>query len=224
MKEPRPGTKKASVFATYIAKGETAALKQAEELELSKGTAPSWFSEWRRTLAAEKGRGTIPARAVKERATIAKAQPDGAKATKEATGFRPRATINSPPYPYDAHFRFASRVAAQNAIEGVSRHAGVDKRCYVVLEENGKFAIAPAFIEEINGGKAPSFTKGAIVFDLTIRDSRAKVTASGPYQTELVYLTGPRAKMEAIIPNKYLTQLDEVIETPPAKKRARIKK
>lgn len=148
---------------------------------------------------------TRPKTARKVRAVIkpppAKKAPANAAPAKGA-----RVKINKPPPEFAPHFKYGSRDAALIGIEHLARRIGCSPKAFHVLEEGVRYAIAPAHHK--TNGAPPQFKKGETVFDIVIPNSRAKVLDSGPYQTELRYLTGMYAKEDRIIPNVYLTRLE----------------
>lgn len=52
-KPPKPGSRKRQVYDALVKSGRPAAIKLAKKLELSEGTAKSWFGAWARQAQAE---------------------------------------------------------------------------------------------------------------------------------------------------------------------------
>jgi hypothetical protein len=99
----------------------------------------------------------------------------------------------------------------------LARRTVASERAYHVLEENGKFAIAPASYKP--EGPIPQFKRGMTVMDTVIPDSRAIVKEAGPEQSVVKYEDG----REQTIPNVYLIEVAPVEKKATTKTKPRVK-
>ena len=198
MQRPKDGSRKAEIFDAFMEHGMKAAEKKAIKLDIKASTLRSWTSEWARrknedvTNVPAQKRERLPEKTTRERLPEA-----------------------------DAHFRFKSREAAEKALLAQAKNCGVRPRALTVLENDGRFAIAPVWRK---GMPIPQFKKGDVVYGLFMCDSKAKVTDAGPEQSVVRYVKESPVKSrprEECVPNYYLWHAAE-IEAKPTSKRERL--
>lgn len=198
MQRPKDGSRKATIFDAFMAKGFDAAKKLAIKLDIKESTLKSWASEWER----RKGEAVTNAPPVITRERL----PDDVKPEPGA---------------FDPHFRFKTREAAETQLAAICKRNSVRPRAFTVLENDGRFAIAPAWKK---GQPIPQFKKGEIVYGLFMVDSKAKITEPGPEQSMIRYVKESSSKArpkEECVPNYYLW-LPKEIEEKPVSKRERL--
>ena len=181
MKAPREGSRKAQVYEIFHDKGFDAAVAFALTIGLKAGTVKSWSGTW--------GRGG--------KAPLSPARSKGGNGAQG--GGTERST--SEREPYSPHYRYGTREAAVRAMIDLARRTVANERAYHVLEEGGKFAVAPASYKP--EGPIPQFKRGMTVMDTVIPDSRAIVVEAGPQQSVVKYEDG----REQTIPNVYLYEV-----------------
>lgn len=201
---------KSRVFAAYSANGKKPAMALAEELGLLKHTVRSWFSVWGRdgfppggpeVKAEPKAKKPVKAKVLRRARIVKKSDAD---TKKKKTVFTRDSQTKCEPY-----FKYGSREMAERAILLLTKDLGMRKEALHVIEENGRFAIAPAHHKR-KDGPIPTFKTGTTVFDITIPNSRATVIKAGPEVSEVRYdADGPYGKQERNISNIYLTELEE---------------
>jgi len=200
MLRPREGSRKAQIFDAFMNDGAKSAEKLATKLEIKASTLKSWTSEWSR----KSGEGVTSSPVKRERL------PDD----------KPR--DNPKPGEFDPHFRYKSREEGERALIAHAKRAGIRANAFTVLENDGRFAIAP--IHTVKKRPYPQFKKGDTVYGLFMVDSKAKVTGPGPEQSMIRYVKESSAKArprEECVPNYYLW-LPSEIEDKPASKRERL--
>lgn len=202
MQRPKDGSRKAQIFDAFMAPGEIAArekaaAKLATKLDIKPSTLKSWLSEWARR-SGETITNASP--------TIKRERLPGSPETAPKPG------------EFDPHFRFKSREAAEKALISQARHCGIRTKALTILENDGRFAIAPSWRK---GMPIPQFKKGDIVYGMFMVDSKAKVTAPGPEQSMIRYVKESSAKSrprEECVPNYYLWLPSEIEEKPTSKR------
>lgn len=120
--------------------------------------------------------------------------------------------------PYEPQFRFESREKAWSHAVSQARRCGFSEANFHILEEGGKFAVAP--ISYKPPGEVPTFEKGDTVMDTIIKDSRAKVIEAGPEVCVVEYESKKLYTTPQTIPNVYLYKVSdlEAANAKPAKK------
>jgi len=170
------GSRKAEVYETFHKDGLDAAMKKGNKLGLKAGTVKSWCSGWQ---------------------GHERAAPRTTRATHKVET-KPVTRSNE----FEPWFKHSSRQEAERHRDAICNRSGCHKKAFHIIEENGRFAVAPAHVK---GGPIPTFEKGDIVFDTTMPDRRGKVIAAGPEQTEVRYAD----KSTAIVPNYYLHKFEK---------------
>jgi hypothetical protein len=180
----KEGSRKAAIYDAFIEAGGgegglKVAYKRAEKLGIKAGTVKSWASGWLKgVLRPEK---------------------------KETTATKPKVVHDKG---YHPDFKYTSRAMADKQHEALCTRAGLRAHAFHVIEDDGRFAVAPAHYKP--GGPVPTFERGDIVYDAVIANSKAKVLEAGPEQTLVRYVkerkTGPR---EECVINRFLIKLPE---------------
>lgn len=187
----KTGSRKAAIYDAFKAaktpeKGLEAANALAKKEGIKPGTVKSWAGGWMK--------GTVPT-----------PKPKGEKVVKEKGAPTTRAIMDKEFHPL---FKYNSRAKADEAHEALCTRAGLRPHAFHVLEDDGKFAVAPSHIKP--GGPVPTFAVGDIVYDALILNSKAKVIAAGPEQTEVRYVKDrPNRAREACIINRFLIKLPD---------------
>ena len=197
MQRPKDGSRKATIFDAFMAKGMDAAKKLAVKLEIKDSTLKSWTSEWDRRK--NEPVTNAPVTITRERLSEEKTEPGT----------------------FDPHFRFKTREAAEHQMAAICKRNSLRSKALTVLENDGRFAIAPTWRK---GMPIPQFKKGDVVYGLFMVDSKAKVTGPGPEQSMIRYVKESVSKArprEECVPNYYLWTPAE-IEDKSASKRERL--
>lgn len=195
----KKGSAKAEIYTVFTdtgggEKGLAAAHKRAKKLDIKEGTVKSWASMWLKGL-------TKPA---------TKEGDDGKKPTLKAISTKDRE--------YHPLFRHDTRAKADKEHESLCTRCGLRPHAFHVIENDGKFAVAPAHYKP--GGPAPQFKNGDIVYDALIINSKAKVIEAGPEQCVVRYMSQNKLKgpIEDCVINRYLVKLPDEVEKPSNKK------
>lgn len=107
-------------------------------------------------------------------------------------------------HPFVPNFCFKSFAHADRERIANARRSGMVTSALTVLEQDGMFAIVPAWKK---GMPVPQFKKGDIVYGLYRIDGEAKVVGPGPEQTVIRYTKESVRKArpkEECVPNQYL--------------------
>lgn len=192
----KTGSRKAEVYDVFLAagggdKGLTKATERAKKLGLAGGTIKSWASGWLKGQTKPKAKeGDGPAK-------------EGKAPTLKA--------ISKKDEEYHPLFKWNSRERADREHEALCTRAGLRPHAFHVIENDGKFAVAPANYKP--GGPPPTFEVGDIVYDALIANSKAKVISAGSEQCVVRYVkerkTGPR---EDCVINRFLVKLPDTKE------------
>jgi hypothetical protein len=201
MKAPVAGSRKAQVYDVFHDKGLDAAIKKALSLGLKEGTVRSWAGGWSKAPRTEHSTDNRPQRGGAPIARKAKAPDKG-------------------PAEFSPHFQHKSKGDAAKHILNIVRRSGCAEAAYHIIEQDGRFAVAPAHYKP--GGPIPQFKDGDIVFDTIIPNQKGKVVKAGPEVCEVKGPDGIRA-----IPNYYLYKFvdeskpkrERIKDEPPAKKK-----
>jgi hypothetical protein len=111
---------------------------------------------------------------------------------------------------FTAQFVYKTREHAQQQLIANARRSGITTRALTVLEQDGRFAIVPAWRK---GMPIPQFQKGEIVFGLYMCDSEAKVVEPGKEQSIIRFVKESTVKArpkEMCVPNYHLWKPSEV--------------
>lgn len=195
----KEGSAKAAIYQIFTdagggEKGLAAAHKHAakKSVGIKPGTVKSWASMW---LKGQTKPGT-------------RAEPKPDKAPKLKNG------------EYEPAFKYTTRERADAEHESLCERNGLRPHAFHVLEDEGKFAIAPVNYKP--GGPAPQFEVGDIVYDALIINSKAKVINAGPEQSVVRYVKDrPSRPREDCIINRFLVKLPDEGK-PKSKKREKL--
>lgn len=197
-KAPREGSRKAEVYAVFHDKGLEAAIEKAVALGLKAGTVKSWAGGWAGSTKQAPSPDTRK----------------GPRTPKEAV-------VKGTEHPHGAfspHFRHGTHAAAQRDVLTIARRSGVDNRAYHVLEQDGKFAVAPVHYKPT--AAPPTFKKGDTVHDLFIPNNRGVIIEAGP-EVSVVRVKG---KPDQAVSNYYLYKFDDTTTTRPRELPTKAKK
>lgn len=192
----KTGSRKAAVYDVFLKegggeKGLAAATKLAKKEGLAPGTVKSWASGWLKGQTKPKAK-------------------EGAGPAKEGKAPTLKA-ISKSDNEYHPLFKYSSRERADREHEALCTRAGLRPHAFHVIENDGRFAVAPAHYKP--GGPPPKFEVGDIVYDALIANSKAKVISAGSEQCVVRYVkerkTGPR---EDCVINRFLVKLPDTKE------------
>jgi transposase-like protein len=191
MLRPRDGSRKAQIFDAFMGKGGLKeAQKLATKLDIKDSTLRSWVALW------DRGKG--------EEITSAPVKRE--RMEQEAPVVREKLK----PGEFDPHFRFKTREAAERQLISQAKSCGVRAKTLSVLENDGRFAIVPAWRK---GMPIPQFKKGEFVYGMFMVDSKAKIVTPGPEQSVIRYVKESSSKArpkEECVPNYYLWSPAEI--------------
>ncbi len=111
---------------------------------------------------------------------------------------------------FSPHFCFKTRAHAERVLEENAKRAGLRLSSLTVLENEGRFAIAPVWRK---GMPIPQFKKGETVYGLFMVDSEAKIVEAGAEQSIIRYVKESDVKMrpkQECVPNGYLWRPSQV--------------
>lgn len=187
----KSGSRKAAIYDAFKSaktpeKGLEAAQALAKKEGIKEGTVKSWSGGWMK--------GNVPT-----------PKPKGEKVVKEKGAPTTRAVMDKEFHPL---FKYNSRERADAAHETLCTRAGLRPHAFHVIEDEGKFAVAPSNYKP--GGPVPTFMPGDIVYDALIINSKAKVIEAGPQQTIVRYVKDrPNRPREDCIINRFLIKLPD---------------
>lgn len=193
MKPPKEGSRKADVFALMNAKGFEAGLAKGLALGLQESTIRSWAPTWGITPPPKGGGIARPPR-------------------KEAQAARPAPEPRAPSE-WSPFFKYATRAAAERALDGICKRAGCAPRAYNVLEEDGRYAVAPAHYKP--AGPAPTFKVGDYVSSAITPNVVSRVLVTGQLTCTI---KGPDDPEDGIVVSSYyLASVSKPTKAAPAK-------
>lgn len=138
------------------------------------------------------------------------------KAATKAAASKPK-TVRTKLSDWSPHFRYASHDKATRSANKIARRCGLSQGNFHILEEAGRFAIAP--IHYMPPHDAPLFSKGDEVMDTIIPNSRGKIVDAGPEQCLVRYVDDGA---ERVVPNYYLYKLSDLTKEQKAEIKANL--
>ena len=173
-----------AVRCALEAEGEVAAISHGLHIGLPRAQAKAYVKELLILIPKEKETAAAKAAGKKPERVVVK-----------------REKLND----WEPHFRFPSRSAAERAAHQIARRNGIAQANFHILEENGKFAIAPIHYKPKHA--PPVLQEGDEVMDTIIPNSRGIVVGAGPEVSTVRYHDDGA---ERHIPNYYLYRMADL--------------